>query len=107
MSESQYFCPRLIDYLAIVGAHPNSLKRSSLFELQNNNGTKHREEPSGIGSVSTEENFYVQVTHFDFFINLFVFSKIIIGIVLCNPIISKMVYKASYITTIITLLIMY
>lgn len=78
MSESQYFCPRLIDYLAIVGAHPNSLKRSSLFELQNINDTKNREEPSGIGSTvaSNEENFYVQVTHFHCFNNLFIFSEI-------------------------------
>lgn len=60
MSESQYFCPRLIDYLAIVGAHPNSLKRSSLYELQNCN--EHYN--SGISStaVKNDDNFYIQVS---------------------------------------------
>lgn len=62
MSESQYFCPRLIDYLAIVGAHPNSSKRSSLYELQNN-GTGYDEELGAIGSMASnnEDNFYIQV----------------------------------------------
>lgn len=61
MSESQYFCPRLIDYLAIVGAHPNSSKRSSLYELQNN-GTGY-EELGAIGSMASNnnDNFYIQV----------------------------------------------
>ncbi|XP_026819862.1 MAP kinase-activating death domain protein isoform X3 [Rhopalosiphum maidis] len=60
MSESQFFCPRLIDYLAIVGAHPNSSKRSSLYELQNN-GTNN-DEYSGISSTvsSNDDNFYIQ-----------------------------------------------
>lgn len=61
MSESQYFCPRLIDYLAVVGAHPNSLKKSSLYELQKN-GTNN-EIRGGIGSTvaNNEDNFYIQV----------------------------------------------
>lgn len=68
MTESQYFCPRLIDYLAIVGAHPNSLKRSSLYELQNN-GTGS-DEYGGINSTMpiTEDNFYVQVMFIDFIV---------------------------------------
>ncbi|XP_025417158.1 MAP kinase-activating death domain protein isoform X2 [Sipha flava] len=58
MSESQYFCPRLIDYLAIVGAHPNSSKRRSLYELQNCN----EEYSSGISStsVNNDDNFFIQ-----------------------------------------------
>lgn len=62
MSESQFFCPRLIDYLAIVGAHPNSSKRSSLYELQNN-GTNN-DEYSGVSSTisSNDDNFYIQVS---------------------------------------------
>ncbi|XP_050426755.1 MAP kinase-activating death domain protein isoform X2 [Adelges cooleyi] len=36
MSESRYFCPRLIDYITIVGAKPQSLKRANLYELQTN-----------------------------------------------------------------------
>lgn len=61
MSESQFFCPRLIDYLAIVGAHPNSSKRSSLYELQNNGS--NNDEYSGASSTvsSNDENFYIQV----------------------------------------------
>lgn len=69
MSESQYFCPRLIDYLVIVGAHPNSSKRSSLYELQNYNGNDY-EERGGINptvSHSNEDNFYVQVFFYFFF----------------------------------------
>jgi hypothetical protein len=66
MSESQYFCPRLIDYLAIVGAHPNSSKRRSLYELQNCN----EEYSSGISStsVNNDDNFFIQVllNHFVF-----------------------------------------
>lgn len=65
MTESQYFCPRLIDYLAIVGAHPNSLKRSSLYELQNNGiGSDER---CGINSAmpNNEDNFYIQVMFID------------------------------------------
>ncbi|XP_060847508.1 MAP kinase-activating death domain protein isoform X3 [Rhopalosiphum padi] len=60
MSESQFFCPRLIDYLAIVGAHPNSSKRSSLYELQNN-GTNN-DDYSGVSSTvsSSDDNFYIQ-----------------------------------------------
>ncbi|XP_060856008.1 MAP kinase-activating death domain protein isoform X3 [Metopolophium dirhodum] len=60
MSESQFFCPRLIDYLAIVGAHPNSSKRSSLYELQNNGS--NNDEYSGVSSTvsSNDENFYIQ-----------------------------------------------
>ncbi|XP_025203393.1 MAP kinase-activating death domain protein-like isoform X3 [Melanaphis sacchari] len=60
MSESQFFCPRLIDYLAIVGAHPNSSKRSSLYELQNNR--TNNDEYSGDSSTvsSNDDNFYIQ-----------------------------------------------
>jgi len=60
MSESQYFCPRLIDYLAIVGAHPKSSKKSSLYELQNNRTTN--EERSGINTTmaTDEDSFYIQ-----------------------------------------------
>lgn len=59
MSESQYFCPRLIDYLAIVGAHPNSSKKTSLYELQNCN----EEYNSGTSStsVNNDDNFFIQV----------------------------------------------
>lgn len=65
MSESQFFCPRLIDYLAIVGAHPNSSKRSTLYELQNN-GTNSEERTGhgdGTGSMAAnnENSYYVQV----------------------------------------------
>lgn len=61
MSESHYFCPRLIDYLAIVGAQPDSSKRSSLYELQNY-GINY-EGISGISSTTAtnEDNFYIQV----------------------------------------------
>lgn len=61
MSESQYFCPRLIDYLTIVGAHPNSLKRSTLYELQN--CRTNDEVRGGINTAvdSNENNFYIQV----------------------------------------------
>lgn len=64
MTESQYFCPRLIDYLAIVGAHPNSLKRSSLYELQNGNNWDER---GGFNATmpNNDDNFYVQVMHTD------------------------------------------
>ncbi|KAL4104662.1 hypothetical protein QTP88_019944 [Uroleucon formosanum] len=60
MSENQFFCPRLIDYLAIVGAHPNSSKRSSLYELQNNRS--NNDEYSRVSSTesSNDENFYIQ-----------------------------------------------
>jgi len=62
MSESQYFCPRLIDYLAIVGAHPNSTKRRSLYELQNNGGgTAYGGERGCSTTVNDDDNFYVQV----------------------------------------------
>lgn len=62
MSESQFFCPRLIDYLAIIGAHPNSSKRSTLYDLQNNGF--HNEECVGGGTGSNnEDNFYIQVLH--------------------------------------------
>lgn len=71
MSESQYFCPRLIDYLAIVGAHPNSSKKSSLYQLQNNS-TNNEEARGGIGSTAescnTEDNFYIQVLLYVFFL---------------------------------------
>lgn len=66
MSECQFFCPRLIDYLAIVGAHPNSSKRSSLYELQNNGS--NNDEYSGVSSAesSNDENFYIQVSTITF-----------------------------------------
>lgn len=73
MSESQYFCPRLIDYLAIVGAHPNSSKKSSLYQLQNNS-TNNEEVQGGIGSTAescnTEDNFYIQVLLFLLFYSI-------------------------------------
>ncbi|VVC41070.1 Hypothetical protein CINCED_3A012715 [Cinara cedri] len=63
MSESQYFCPRLIDYLAIVGAQPSSSKKKSLYELQNNS-TNNEGVRSGISSTTescnTEDNLYIQ-----------------------------------------------
>lgn len=59
MSESQYFCPRLIDYLAIVGAHPNSTKKNSLYELQNCNEEYSRGNSST--AVNNDDNFYIQV----------------------------------------------
>lgn len=65
MNESQYFCPRLIDYLAIVGAQPNSSKRSSLYELQN---CENSYEDRGVHSstvVTNEDNFCIQVLVFD------------------------------------------
>lgn len=61
MSESQYFCPRLIDYLAIVGAHPNSPKRSSLYELQRNETNNEVLGGSGSTVSNNEDNFYIQV----------------------------------------------
>lgn len=66
MSENQFFCPRLIDYLAIVGAHPNSSKRSSLYELQNNRS--NNDEYSRVSSTesSNDENFYIQVSPITF-----------------------------------------
>lgn len=62
MSESQYFCPRLVDYLAIVGAHPNSSKRSSLYELQNIETNNEGEEIRST-LVTNDDNFYIQVIH--------------------------------------------
>lgn len=66
MSESQFFCPRLIDYLAIVGAHPNSSKRNSLYELQNNGS--NNDEYCGVSSTEStnDENFYIQVSTINF-----------------------------------------
>lgn len=61
MNESQYFCPRLIDYLTIVGAHPNSSKRSNLYELQNNRSNNEVPERTNTMVDSVEDNFYVQV----------------------------------------------
>lgn len=68
MSESQYFCPRLIDYLAIVGAHPNSSKRSSLYELQNcETSSENRNVPSST-VAKNEDNFCIQVLLFVYII---------------------------------------
>lgn len=65
MNESQYFCPRLIDYLAVVGAHPNSLKRSSLYELQNNRTSSDEHGEINSTMANYEDNFYVQVLFSD------------------------------------------
>lgn len=77
MSESQFFCPRLIDYLAIVGAHPNSSKRSSLYELQNNGS--NNDEYSGVSSTvsSNDENFYIQVSMYNNFCILISYCSLI------------------------------
>lgn len=65
MSESQFFCPRLIDYIAIIGAHPNSSKRSTLYELQNNETNREGRIGHGDGTGSTaannEDSCYIQV----------------------------------------------
>lgn len=65
MSESQYFCPRLVDYLAIVGAHPNSSKRSSLYELQNIETNNEEGDEIRSTMVTNDDNFYIQVIFYN------------------------------------------
>ncbi|XP_050526812.1 MAP kinase-activating death domain protein isoform X2 [Daktulosphaira vitifoliae] len=57
MSEDRYFCPRLVDYITIVGAHPFSLKRSTLYDLQNNSSI---DQYNSDCNKNTNGSFYIQ-----------------------------------------------